>query len=107
MANYLLQQNHQPVCTICNERVGMNINCCSKCHCKIHYKCLPADVFDITPGSVDIETNVLKDNFIKKESINTLLPEQSKNLREENTIIQNSNKVNKTTQITKTSLQHR
>ena len=103
MANYLLQQNHQPVCTICNERVGMNINCCSKSHCKIHYKCLPADVFDITPGSVDIETNVLKDNFIKKESINTLLPEQSKNLREENTIIQNSNKVNKTTQITKTS----
>ena len=36
-----------------------------------------------------------KDNFIKKESINTLLPEQSKNLGEENTIIQNSNKVNK------------
>ena len=37
--NYLLEQNHQPVCTICNERVGMNIACCSKCDCKIHCKC--------------------------------------------------------------------
>ena len=109
--NYLLKQNHQPVCTICNERVGMNIICCSECHCKIHYKCsllppyqlydfikrkrkytcancTPADVSSITPGSVDIEINELKDNLIKIEDINTLLGE-------ENTIIKNSNKVNK------------
>ena len=31
--NYLLEQNHQPVCTICNERVGMNTICCNECHC--------------------------------------------------------------------------
>ena len=37
--NYLLEQNHQPVCSIRNEWVGMNIICCSECHCKINYKC--------------------------------------------------------------------
>ena len=36
--NYLLEQNHQPVYIICNKWVGMNITCCSECHCKIHYK---------------------------------------------------------------------
>ena len=36
--NYLLEQTHQSVCTICNERAGMNIICCSECHYKTHYK---------------------------------------------------------------------
>ena len=116
--NYLLEQNHQPVRTTCNERVGINIICSSECHCKIHFKCslLPsyqlynfikkkrkytcancttADVSDITPGSVDIEINKLKDNLIKIEGINTLLREENQKLREENAIIKNSNKVNK------------
>ena len=35
--NYLLEQTHQSVCTICNERAGMNIICCSECHYKTHY----------------------------------------------------------------------
>ena len=59
--NYLLEQNHQPVYTICNKRVGMKIICCSECHCKIHYK----------------------------------LRKEKQKLREENTIVKNSNKVNK------------
>ena len=98
----LLEQNHQPVCTTCKERVGMNIICCSECHCKIHFKCsllpsyqlynfikkkrkytcancTPADVSDITPGSVDIEINELKDNLIKIEGINTLLRKENQN----------------------------
>ena len=110
--DYLREQNHQPVCTICNERVGMNVICCSECHCKIHYKCslLPShqlynflktkrkytcanctstDVSDITPGSVDIETNELKGNLIKIEGINALLKEENRKLREENTMIKN------------------
>ena len=113
--NYLLEQNHQPVCTICNEQVGMNVICCSECHCKINYNCsllpsynfnkkkrkytcpncTPADVSDITPGSVDIEINELKDNLIKIEGVNTLLRKENQKLREENTVIKNSNKVNK------------
>ena len=91
----------------------MNVICCSECHCKIHYKCsllpsyqlynfikkkrkytcancTPADVSDITPGSVDIEIIELKD-----KGINTLLREENQKLREENRIIKNSNKVNK------------
>ena len=32
-----------------------------------------ADVSDITPGSVNIEINELKENLIKIENINTLL----------------------------------
>ena len=35
---FLLEQNHQPVCTIYNEQVGINITFCSKCHCETHYK---------------------------------------------------------------------
>ena len=58
-------------------------------------KCTPADISDITPGSVDIEINELKDNLIKIEGINTLLPENNQKLREENTIIKNWNEVNK------------
>ena len=37
------------------------------------------DVSDITPGSVDIEINELKDNLIKIEGINTLLREENQN----------------------------
>ena len=84
--NFLLEENHQPVCTTYNERVGLYIIYCSECHCKIHYKCsllpsyqlcnfierkrkntcancTPANVSDITPESVDIEINELKDNY--------------------------------------------
>ena len=53
------------------------------------------DVSDITSESVDIDINVLKDNVIKIEGINTLLREENQKLREENTTIKNSNKVNK------------
>ena len=35
---FLLEQNHQPVCTIYNEQVDINITFCSKCHCETHYK---------------------------------------------------------------------
>ena len=90
---FLVEQNHQRVChqrsvindlqrssAICNGQVGLNIICCSECHCKIHYKSLllpsyqlydfikrkrkytcangtPADVSDKIPGSVDIKIN--------------------------------------------------
>ena len=80
---FLLEQNHQLVCTICNDRVDTNIICCSECHYKIHYKCSPlpsyglynfikrkmkftcanckpADVSDITLGIIDIEIIELK-----------------------------------------------
>ena len=98
--NFLLEQNHQLVCTICNDRVGMNIICCSECNCKIiicacfynhisyitfikrkrKYTCAngtPADVSDITPEIVDIEINELKDNLNEIESIITLLREEN------------------------------
>ena len=55
----------------------------------------PGDVFDITPGSVDVEINELKDNLIKIEDINTLLREKNQKLREEHAITKNSNKVNR------------
>ena len=32
--NFLLEQNHQPVCTTYNERVGLYIIYCSECHLK-------------------------------------------------------------------------
>ena len=122
--NFLLKQNHQPVCSICNERVGMNIICCSECHCNSHYKCLllpsyqlynfikrkrkytwancaPVDLSDITPWSADIDINELKDSLNKIEDINTLLREENKKLREENTIIKNSNKVDKASKTNK------
>ena len=55
----------------------------------------PGDVFDITPGSADVEINGLKDNLIKIEDINTLLREKNQKLREEHAITKNSNKVNR------------
>ena len=65
--------------------------------------CTPADISDITPGSVDIEINELKDNLIKIEGINTLLRENNQKLREENTIIKNWNEVNKASSTNKIS----
>ena len=102
-------KNQQPVCTIRNERVGMDIICCSGCHCKIHYKCSlllsyelynfiirkrkytcanckPADVSDITPGIVDIKINELKNNLNEIGGINTLSREENQQLREKNRI---------------------
>ena len=49
----------------------------------------------ITPGNIGNTRNELKDNFIKVECINILLPEENQKLREENTIIKNSDKTNK------------
>ena len=109
----LLEQNYQPVCTISNERFGIDIFPCSKCHCKIHYKFLllqsyqlynfikrkrkyswakseSADVSAITRGSVDIEINELKDKLSEIGGISTFLREENQKLREENTIITNS-----------------
>ena len=88
----------------------MNIICSSECNGKIHRKCsllpsyqlynltkrkrkytcgncTPADASDITPESVDIEINELKDNLNEiinteminnTEGINTLLREENK-----------------------------
>ena len=115
---FLVEQNHQPVCTICNEQVGVNIICCRKCHCKIQYKCsffpsqqlyrfverkrkytcvncTPANVSNITPGIVNIKTNELTDNVNEIEGINTLLRKENQQLREKKTLIKNSNKVDK------------
>ena len=46
-----------------------------------------ANVPDITPGSIDIEINKLKDNLNEIVGMNTLLREENQKLREENTII--------------------
>ena len=95
--NFLLEQNHQPVCTICNEWDGMNIICCSECYCKIYDKCLllpsyqytwanctPANVYGIKPRSCDIEINELKENLNEIVGINTLLRKEDEKRREKN-----------------------